>query len=185
MPLSEKLIRIYPITVTVPSGTLASAPLSVPWVTEDGIIEEVELLIPPGPNGTTGIRIMKGDVQLIPWGANTWIIGNDYNKAYPIGGYLPTRDLKIQAYNTGANPHSFYLRMSLSSIPPAFQVAPSSDVSVLDLGTSAPSADPLSPDAILGQDTVAALMNGSLTAAQIAAVPLDLSMTIPDATIAQ
>lgn len=171
MPLSQTLTRVYPITVTVPAGTSQNAPISVPWVTEDAVLSDVEILIPPGANGVAGIRIMKGDVQLLPWGANSWIIGNDYNRTFPIGGYLPTSDIKIQAYNAGSNQHSFYLRMSVITNDTTPSMQSTSSAGIADLAAPSSSSDPLSPDAILGPDTVAALNDGTITADDIAPVP--------------
>jgi hypothetical protein len=180
MALSESLTRIWPLTVTVPAGTPPSAPLVVPWVTEDAVITEIEILIPSGPNGTTGIRIMKGDVQLLPWGSGSWIIANDYNRTFPIGGYLPTKDLKVQAYNQGANPHSFYLRMSVSYASDAASASSAATLSPADLGTSTGTTDPLSPDALLGSDTAALLADGTITAADIAPIPPDSVPVVAD-----
>lgn len=175
MPLSETVSRIYPLTVAVPAGTPIAAPISVSWVTEDAIVDEIEIQIPTGPNGTTGIRIMKGDIQLIPWGANSWIVGNDYNRVFPVGGYLPTRDIKVQAYNIGQNQHTFYLRMTVRSDTSGTLASSQAVTTPVDLGTPQGSSDPLSPEAILGTDTVLALTSGTLTAADLAPIPPELT----------
>lgn len=174
MPLSQQLTRVYPLTVTVPANTLPTAPLVVPWYTEDASITDIEIQIPPGPNGTTGIRIMKGDVQLLPWGSNSWIIGNDYDRTFPIGGYLPTADIKVQAYNLGLNQHSFYLRMSVTLAGVIATAPNATETGTIDLGTTSDTSDPLSANAILGPDTVTALADGTITADDIAPIPPEL-----------
>jgi hypothetical protein len=163
MGISEVLTRIYQIEVTVPAGTLSSAPQVTPWFTEDAIIGDIELLIPSGPNGSTGIRVMKGDVQLIPWGEPGWLIGNDYNRSFPIGGYLPTSDVSIQTYNDGQYDHTFYLRMSVTTDTSAqTATTPVADLTI-EAGSATSPADPLSPDAILGPALTAGLASGDLT----------------------
>lgn len=165
--------RVWPLTVTVAPGTLPASPMSTPWVTEDNTIVSIEIEIPPGHNGQTGIRILKGDVQLLPYGFNNWIVANDTDKTFAIGDYVPTGDLKIQAYNTGLYTHSFYLRMTVEDF---MQPTPSRDATeagALPLSAPSPSADPLSPDAIIGPGTAAALTAGDVTAADVA--PVDLT----------
>lgn len=165
--------RIYPLTVTVPAGTGPSTPLITPWFTEDNTIVSIELDIPPGHNGLTGIRVMKGDIQLIPWGSNSWIIGNDIDHTFPVNAYVPTKDVAIWAYNNGSYQHSFYLRMWVEDYNPPTGTQPLGEGGALPVGTITPSPDPLSPDAILGPDTTAALVNGDVTAADIAPVFTD------------
>ncbi len=173
---SSTIERIYPLTVTVPAGTAQATPVSVPWVTEDNTIVDIEVYVPPGHNGLTGIRIMKGDVQLLPFGANSWITANDYYRVFSIGGFVPTSDLKIQAYNTGNYPHSFYLRMGVVLYTPTSAGLGATESSALPLDTSAPASDPLSPDALIGPDATIALTNGIIQPSDL--VPLDTS-TIP------
>lgn len=175
MPLSQGITRIYPLTVAVPAGTQVANPVIVPWVTEDAVIADIEIQIPSGPNGTTGIRIMKGDVQLLPWGASSWIIGNDYNRTFPVGGYLPTSDIRVEAYNIGQNSHTFYLRMAVSSLNAGVAGASATEQDVIDLGAPQGSSDPLSPEAILGTGVTSALVSGDLTAD-------DLTPPAPDLT---
>jgi hypothetical protein len=177
--------RIYDIAVTVPPGTPSSAPQSTKWVTENNTIVDIELEVPPGHNGLTGIRIVKGDVQLIPWSAGTFIVANDYTRVFAVGAYIPTTDMTIQAYNTGAYPHTFYLRMTIEDYnPPVSTSVPSpSDAIPADSVTAAP--DPLSPDAILGADSVTALNDGTITVDDLAPVDTsDLTLPpVPDSTV--
>jgi hypothetical protein len=170
--------RVYSIAFTVPAGTPQSAPISKTWRTEDNTIEDIELEIPPGHNGLTGIRVMKGDVQILPWSQGTFIVANDYVRTFPIGVYVPTSDVTLQAYNTGSFPHTFYLRMTVTTYdqPSAQQSSASTQALPAEPVTSAP--DPLSPDALIGPDTASALSDGTITPADVA--PVDASnLTIP------
>lgn len=170
--------RIYSISVTVPAGTPIGAPVSVPWVTEDNTISDIELEIPPGHNGLTGIRITKGDIQLVPWSKNQWIVANDYSRVFPVGVYIPTGDLKINAYNTGSYPHTFYLRMTVTDFDPNAGQSEGNPSQALPAQDVITAPDPLSPDAILGPDTAAGLADGTLTADQVA--PVDATdLTLP------
>lgn len=144
------------------------------------MIVDIELEIPPGHNGLTGVRVMKGDTQLVPWGSGTWIVANDYSRVFPVGIYMPTADVTLQGYNTGAYPHSFYLRMTVINYNPQGEVQPASEAGALPSGTPSSSQDPLSPDAIIGPDTVTALSDGTVTADQIAPISsADLTVSPP------
>lgn len=154
-----------------------------PWVTEDNDVTDIEIEIPPGHNGLTGIRVMKGDVQLLPFGSNSWLIANDYSRVFPVGEFLPTSDVKIQAYNTGSFQHTFYLRMTVVNHTVAQSVVPAGTGAALPFGEIQPSSDPLSPDALLGPDTAAGLASGDLTAADLVPVaPEDLTIPAPVTT---
>lgn len=170
--------RLYEISFTVPAGTPKNAPVSIPWVTENNTVVDIELEIPPGHNGLTGIRVMKGDIQLLPWSAGTFITANDYVRVFPIGVYLPTTDVTLQGYNTGSFPHTFYLRMTIVDFNQPGQSNQGSPSQAIPAESVTAAPDPLSPDAILGPDTVAALSNGTLTADDVA--PVDASnLTLP------
>lgn len=163
-------IRIYTISVTVPPGTLPAAPQVTPWVTEDEWVDTIEIEVPPGHNGLTGIRLVKADIQVLPFGMNTWLIENDYVRVFPLDQYLPTTDLVIQAYNQGSYPHTFYLRLALHTYVRQQQAALSGSPVLPESAASAVSDDPLSPDQLLGSETASALTSGAITAADVAPV---------------
>lgn len=160
--------RVYEITFTVPAGTPIANPLSQSWVTEDNTIADIELYVPPGHNGLTGFRVMKGDVQLLPFTKGTFITANDYRRVFDIGAYIPTGDLKLQGYNTGVNPHSFFVRATITTYTAPQSQVNGSPSQVLPADTITVASDPLSPDAILGPDTTAALTAGTITADDLA-----------------
>jgi len=163
--------RVYETTFTVPAGTPINAPVSQAWKTEDNVISDVELYVPPGHLGKTGIRIIKGDVQLLPYTVGTFITADDYSRVFPIGVYIPTGDVRLVGYNTGVNPHSFFLRMTVTDYDAGINADQGSQDQALPAETITVVPDPLSPDAILGPDTVDALTSGDLTASDVAPIP--------------
>ena len=172
------LPRVYDIAFTVPAGTPQNSPVSQTWTTEDNIIEDIELEIPPGHNGLTGIRILKGDTQLLPFSTGAFIVANDYGRVFPIGVYLPTSDITLQGFNTGNYPHTFYLRMTVTNYDQSAAAVANPASAVLSAGSVTSAPDPLSPNALLGPDTAAALTSGDLTAADVA--PVDATdLTVP------
>lgn len=175
--------RIYEFTLTVPAGTLQSAPLTVSANTEDNELVTVELEIPPGHNGLTGTRVTKSGVPLIPFSANSWITANDYVHTFPVGDYVQTADLRLQAYNTGTYPHTFYYRLTYVDYNPTGAGRGPTESDTLPLDTNAAAADPLSPEALLGTGAVAALVAGDITADDLTAInaPIDQGAATVDA----
>jgi hypothetical protein len=156
--------RIWELQITVPAGTVIAAPLVTPWLTEDNLLNTVELVIPPGHNGLTGIRVMKGDVPIIPYSANSFIVGNNYAHEFTVNDYVQTSDVKVQTYNIGSYPHTFYLRATLSDYLGPNDSGQGSLSQTLLVGEVQASPDPLSPDAILGVTATDALVSGQVTA---------------------
>jgi hypothetical protein len=177
VPLSQTLARTYGKTVTVPPATPIANPLVIPWITENQYLASIELIIPAGHNGLTGIRFMKGDIQFLPWGVNSWIIANDLYKEFGVGGEVNTTDLKIQAYNLGTYQHSFYLLASIISLPNQQGAALGDTSQILATPTSSGFSDPLSPDSILGSDTTELLYNGDATAGGLVEADASLAIT--------
>lgn len=175
--LSGSLTRTYSKTVTVPPGTTIAAPLIIPWITEDEFLVSIDLIIPAGHNGLTGIRFMKSDVQFLPWGVNSWITANDFSKGFVVGGAVSTRDLKIQAYNLGTYQHSFYLLASITNLSGGTLQPTSIESGALSFIQPTASSDPLSPDSIMGPDTVELLFNGDISSSDVASV--DIAPLLP------
>lgn len=170
--------RIYEITFTVTAGTTPSSPMSVDWITEDNTIVDIELEVPPGHNGLTGIRVKKSQTQLIPYGQDSWIVANDYNRVFPVGVYMPTSDVTIEGYNQGSYDHSFYLRMTVVDYNEQPSASETANPLSLPAESVTASPDPLSPDALLGPDTAQALANGDITASDVTPITSG-DMTVP------
>jgi hypothetical protein len=108
--------RFLTFTFTIPAGTAIAAPVTQALSIPDGIMREWEILIPPGPSGFMGFRLLHSGMQLIPYEVGTWIIANDETLHWPTDGF-PTGDKwSVQGYNAGQFPHSVYLRAQLDEI---------------------------------------------------------------------
>lgn len=160
------MTRVYEIDVQVPAGTLHTAPMTVPWLTEDAYWHDIELVIPDGHNGTTGVKVMKGDVSIIPWGGKMFIVASGYQRLFPVNGYVNTGDMKIVAYNEGFYNHVFYLRATVSTFSHTGAVSSVTESSAIGLTASTASNDPLSPDALLGSDVANSLASGATQSQQ-------------------
>lgn len=107
---------VVPYTAVVPNTATIIAPAVFVPALPAGIMEKIELQIPPGHVGATGIRFRQSKQQIVPW-SNTvaWIIGDDIDMTFPVGIEIDT-GFDIIAYNVGNYPHSFYLRFTIRQL---------------------------------------------------------------------
>lgn len=105
-------IRAYGLTV--PAGTLATAPVSKDMSFPPREVDSVEIVIPPGPNGTVGFALQNSHVTVIPYGSDEWIISNNEIMTWPLDGYIDSGDWQLVAWNNGTFDHSIYVRFLLS-----------------------------------------------------------------------
>jgi hypothetical protein len=111
--------RLYTLNVITSAGTAIAAPLITTWALEDNLLQDIEVFIPNGHNGATGIRVLRSQQQVAPWGNNSFLIANDATVAVPVGEELTESKLVIQTYNTGSYDHTFYLRAAISDLSAA------------------------------------------------------------------
>lgn len=98
-----------PLTVVVPAGTAIASPLAVTWTLYPGWLESVKIDIPKGHKRLTGIRVTYKGTPVIPFHSTTWILGDGQTHTVPFRDQVMNTGLVVQAYNTDAWPHTFYL----------------------------------------------------------------------------
>lgn len=99
-----------PANVTTPPGTTAAAPQTTPVFIGDVQLVTVQLRIPPGHSGLTGISVQLASQSLLPWGpAGSWVVGDDDLLQFDVGMEVDA-GLTVVTYNTGKYPHTHYLR---------------------------------------------------------------------------
>lgn len=105
-----------PASIAVPKGTLAAAPLVTPIVVEAGQLEAIDLQIPNGHSGVTGIRFTLAGQQILPW-SNTvsWIIGDDLRETFLCDVEVDTQ-LAAVAFNVGNYAHTFLCRFRIRQL---------------------------------------------------------------------
>jgi hypothetical protein len=104
-------VYVEPIDFTVPAGTPASSPYSVPLDIGDALLRKVDCRIPPGHNGATGFQIQSNNVYIVPWSSTpTWIIASDEHLVFEWDDEIDSQ-VSINGYNVGNYDHTFYLRI--------------------------------------------------------------------------
>lgn len=105
-----------PFTVTTPAGTLKTAPQSSALAVQHGRLIGIDLLIPPGHSGTTGIRLELAGAPILPWSSTPqWIIGDGLSELFD-SDIEVDRGLVAVTYNEGNYTHSHYLRLVIRSL---------------------------------------------------------------------
>lgn len=129
--------QVFAYTVTVPAGTATAAPVSVDISFDQATVTTVEIVIPDGHAGFTGIALAQAHQQIIPQNTGGWIISNDEKLSIDVQDYLDNGNWQAIAYNTDVYDHNFYVRF-LCSNPVQSAAAPAPPLPVaVDTGTVA------------------------------------------------
>lgn len=105
--------RIELFNVTVPAGTLSTSPQTTALSFNDGDVEFVEFLIPPGPSGLVGFRLRHSGETVIPYDRAGWIVADNEVIKWPLEGYPSGEAWSLMAYNTDVYPHTIYIRIGV------------------------------------------------------------------------
>lgn len=103
-------------SLTVPKGTASSAPATAPWDLGSVVIVNIEVMIPPGHAGLTGLAIAYSGQQLVPWAnGNAWLKGDDLTRVIPFD-FQVGRPLTLSGFNTDIFDHTFYLLAEVTDL---------------------------------------------------------------------
>jgi hypothetical protein len=114
----------WEFTVTVPKGTPITAPVTQLTTLPVRVLVSASWTIPQGPSGTLGWRFLSSGVQVIPVNKGAWLIRDGSADASELARLPDSGDWTVQAYNTGANPHTIYVTYYAAVIRPAVPVPP-------------------------------------------------------------
>ena len=115
-------IRAY--TLTIPAGTPTTAPVQLDCSFPPRNVDALQVIVPPGPSGLVGWRVLNSGVKLIPYESDDWIITAGEIITWPLTGQITSGSWQVEGYNTGTNDHSVYFRFLLSLVQPRGQTVP-------------------------------------------------------------
>lgn len=101
--------RVRAVVVTTPAGTTAAAPQQTVWTVGRGVLGHVDIVIPDGHVGLTGLALMWGGRQILPYEGGEWIIGNA-DEIQVVLDLEVNVTVTVLTYNTDVFPHSHRLR---------------------------------------------------------------------------
>lgn len=123
--------RVEHFTVTVPRGTAIATPQTTSLTFNIGVVQRIEILIPPGPSGLVGFRILHSGDVVIPYDRSQWIIADNEVIKWELESYPVGRAWALRAYNTDAYDHTLYVRFLVNETqrstdlrPPLVYIAP-------------------------------------------------------------
>jgi len=114
--------RVEVFDVTVPAATSIVAPQATALPFDDGVVQRIEILIPPGPSGLVGFRITHSGDTVIPHDRSKWIIADDDTLKWDVENYPTGSAWGFTAYNLDIYDHTLYLRFFV--VETATNVAP-------------------------------------------------------------
>lgn len=95
---------------TVPAGTAIAAPQTTAWNLGNVDVETLEVMIPRGHAGLTGVHVDYQGVALLPFSSPpTFLVANDETITVPIDLEIGA-PLSLVAYNLDVFAHAFYWR---------------------------------------------------------------------------
>lgn len=126
MATPAREVRSY--TVTIPAGTLASAPYTESVSFPPRVVEAVAWRVPPGPSGLMSWQLtMDGGVAVIPTGGG-YITADNQAAEWTLYDQPDSGAWEVTGYNTDIYDHSIYIDFLLSPVsqPSSPAVLPSS-----------------------------------------------------------
>lgn len=113
-----------PLEIQTPGGTTAASPKVTTFSIGDWWLHEIQLRIPPGHAGLTGINVSDSGSFILPWTETVdWIIGDNDYVEFSVGDEVTT-NLVVTTYNTDFWPHTHYLRFKYTPMVVALGVPP-------------------------------------------------------------
>lgn len=107
---SRPASRVEVFDVLAPAGTAIASPLEVLTPFIQGDVVGIELVIPAGHNGLTGIRLAVAHAPVIPRTSGAWLIGNNESIELDTIGYPSTGAWSAFVYNRDQFDHTFHVR---------------------------------------------------------------------------
>jgi hypothetical protein len=111
-------LALYVIDFNIPKNTTQTSPKTANLVMEAGVVNRVNIIIPPGHAALAGLQIFNNTEQVIP--VTSWIKGNDDNLIFDVdiqltgSGSPPVYQLTLKGYNEDDTyDHTFYVRVWL------------------------------------------------------------------------
>src|SRR4051812_12272239 len=106
--------EIRSFTLAIPAGTTPSNPLVLDVPLPARRVDELQVLVPPGPSGFVGFAVLYAGVRLIPYLSDQWIVTAGESINWPLEDQPTAGNWSLAGYNTGTVAHSVYFRFLLS-----------------------------------------------------------------------
>lgn len=115
--------RAEHFSITATAGTAAPG-TTVPLDFQDGIAVGIEVYIPSGHAGLTGLRMYYGQQQVVPKQGAGFLRGNDKTYHFELENYPTGTGWSAQVFNTGAYDHAFECGFEMDELVASDDVLP-------------------------------------------------------------
>ena len=120
--------EVQRFSATIPAGTPKSAPVQINFAMPARVVEEVEIIVPPGPRGEVGFQLGTSGSQIIPITPGQFIVTDNEEIHWPLEGQIDSGAWQMIAYNTGSFNHTIEVRFLVNLVqqpaPVGFQPLP-------------------------------------------------------------
>jgi hypothetical protein len=103
------MTRIQSYQITVPAGTLSTAPQSTHIQFSPGTVTDVDIKVPPGPSGNLAINVNSGGNNYIPVNDASFLFPDNDYLSYALSNAPNSGNWTVVAYNTDVWDHTFYV----------------------------------------------------------------------------
>lgn len=142
--------RLEWFSVTVPANTPVATPVVIPCVFNQGLVIEIDVKVPPGPQGNLGFFIGAGGSQYVPRTRGSYVVPNRDYFIWPIANAVSSGSWSVTAYNTDIFAHTIQVAFHVNEDPPISanpQLSPgASSASLPGIATGPAVAQPSVPD---------------------------------------
>jgi hypothetical protein len=120
--------QVYVFDITCPAGTAIDAPLETDTSFPPGFVTTVDIVIPDGHSGLTGIYLATSRGRAIPINEGSWLSGNNEKLTYNVSDFLDSGFWQAYTYNLDAFDHGWQVRFLVYS---TLKAASTSDTTTL------------------------------------------------------
>jgi hypothetical protein len=108
--------RVEWFDVTVTAGTAKASAVESDVSFDQGEVVAIEITIPDGHAGLTGIALLQAHSQIIPNTSGSFIIGNDRTISWDLHNYLNNGNWSVRCYNTDVYDHMFHVAFLVNEL---------------------------------------------------------------------
>lgn len=103
--------RVEVFQITIPRFTLETSPVDTALNFLPGTVDQIQVMIPPGPSGRVGFAIFHSNQQVIPFADGEFVIADGEVLTWPIERYPVNRGWVVRAFNEDAFEHTLFFRL--------------------------------------------------------------------------
>jgi hypothetical protein len=111
--------RIEQFEITTTAGVLSTAPTVTPLTMREGQVDRIDLVIPAGHAGLTGIALFHSGNQVIPYKAGAFFRGDDQVRSWPVARYPIGAAWTVRTFNTDVYDHTHMITLLITDVPDA------------------------------------------------------------------